>query len=288
MVDSACTPDSPAGALPSALQEPASGTPASSEGATPQARIYRLLCATAAFLSLVLVIPSNAFQNLSPWINLPVGLFGTATLALYAGARRSLYFPNALTLALVAVLNATWFVNGGAHGSVSLYFPAAFLLVVMFYHGALRWIVTALLTLDLLGLFWIDQQFPQWITPFATERDLFWDLATGAPIATSACVLIGSVMLDAYHREHARLLEANDRLTGSLAEIRTLRGLLPICSWCRKVRDDDGLWQQVDKYLAERTDAEFTHGICPECEHTHFPEPTTSKRPTDHSGRSER
>ena len=48
-------------------------------------------------------------------------------------------------------------------------------------------------------------------------------------------------------------------------EVRTLSGLLPICAWCKKLRDDEGYWKSVEQYIGERTKAEFTHGICPEC-----------------------
>jgi PAS domain S-box-containing protein len=54
-------------------------------------------------------------------------------------------------------------------------------------------------------------------------------------------------------------------LRGALAKIKTLTGLLPICSWCKKVRNDSGYWEQVDKYLTEHTDVTFTHGMCDEC-----------------------
>lgn len=49
------------------------------------------------------------------------------------------------------------------------------------------------------------------------------------------------------------------------SQINTLTGLLPVCSWCRKVRDDNGYWEQLEKYISSRTSASFTHGICPEC-----------------------
>lgn len=54
-------------------------------------------------------------------------------------------------------------------------------------------------------------------------------------------------------------------LEDALANIRTLKGLLPICAHCKKVRDDQGFWQQVEAYVAQRSDARFSHGICPEC-----------------------
>jgi len=54
-------------------------------------------------------------------------------------------------------------------------------------------------------------------------------------------------------------------LRDALANIKILRGLLPMCAWCKKIRDDQGYWKQVETYIAERSDAEFTHGICPDC-----------------------
>jgi len=51
----------------------------------------------------------------------------------------------------------------------------------------------------------------------------------------------------------------------AINEIKTLRGLIPLCSWCHQIRDDRGYWQSLEDYLRARTDAEFTHGICPKC-----------------------
>ena len=55
------------------------------------------------------------------------------------------------------------------------------------------------------------------------------------------------------------------QLKDALAKIKTLTGLLPVCAWCRKIRDDDGYWKKVEDYIKEHTDASFTHGICPKC-----------------------
>jgi CheY-like chemotaxis protein len=55
------------------------------------------------------------------------------------------------------------------------------------------------------------------------------------------------------------------QLGKSLKEIKTLRGLIPVCAWCRKIRDDRGYWKRVETYVEEHTEASFTHGICPEC-----------------------
>ena len=54
-------------------------------------------------------------------------------------------------------------------------------------------------------------------------------------------------------------------LQEALKEIKTLRGILPICSVCKKIRDDKGYWNQIESYIHEHSEAEFSHGICPEC-----------------------
>jgi two-component system cell cycle sensor histidine kinase/response regulator CckA len=55
------------------------------------------------------------------------------------------------------------------------------------------------------------------------------------------------------------------RLENSLKEIKALRELLPMCAWCKKIRDDKGYWKKVETYITELTGTEFTHGICPAC-----------------------
>jgi len=56
-----------------------------------------------------------------------------------------------------------------------------------------------------------------------------------------------------------------EKLQVALAEVRTLQGFLPICSYCKRIRDDENYWQAVDAYLAKHTNAQFSHGICPSC-----------------------
>ncbi len=59
-------------------------------------------------------------------------------------------------------------------------------------------------------------------------------------------------------------------LRKALSEVKTLSGLLPICAWCKKLRDDAGYWKSVEEYIGEHTGAELTHGICPDCQKKFF------------------
>jgi phosphoserine phosphatase RsbU/P len=62
-----------------------------------------------------------------------------------------------------------------------------------------------------------------------------------------------------------------NELQAALANVRTLSGLLPICAYCKRIRDDRDYWTQIEQYLAEYSDAQFSHGICPECLVEHMP-----------------
>jgi phosphoserine phosphatase RsbU/P len=62
-----------------------------------------------------------------------------------------------------------------------------------------------------------------------------------------------------------RLADKVTELEGALASVRTLRGLIPICSYCKAIRDDSDYWHRVEEYVTEHSDAEFSHGICPSC-----------------------
>jgi len=62
------------------------------------------------------------------------------------------------------------------------------------------------------------------------------------------------------------------QLEKALSEVRTLKGIVPICSFCKKVRNDKGYWDQVEVYVRNHTEADFSHSICPDCLAQHYPD----------------
>jgi DNA-binding response OmpR family regulator len=66
-------------------------------------------------------------------------------------------------------------------------------------------------------------------------------------------------------RTHIMLRKRERQLEQALAEIKTLSGILPICAYCKQIRNDQGYWQQVEEYLSQHSKAMFSHGICPSC-----------------------
>jgi PleD family two-component response regulator len=80
-------------------------------------------------------------------------------------------------------------------------------------------------------------------------------------------------------RNHLELKKQRDtleqrtrELEKALAEIKVLKGVIPICAQCKKIRDDQGCWNQLEAYISEHSDAEFSHGICPSCVKELYPE----------------
>lgn len=91
-----------------------------------------------------------------------------------------------------------------------------------------------------------------------------------------------------HRRSHQRYIAERERLITdlqkALAEIKTLHGILPICSYCKKIRDDKGAWKQLEAYISEHTDALFSHGICSECFEKTYPEIARKKRDSGTQG----
>jgi PAS domain S-box-containing protein len=99
---------------------------------------------------------------------------------------------------------------------------------------------------------------------------------TLSPIRNSAGQIVAASTIEREIGERKRAEAERERLVcelqAALREVKTLSGLLPICTHCKKIRDDSGDWNQLEKYVRERSNASFTHGICPECARRHFPE----------------
>lgn len=71
-------------------------------------------------------------------------------------------------------------------------------------------------------------------------------------------------------RNEQELKDLISKLQGAIDEIKTLRGIVPICSHCKKIRDDKGFWEQVEAYVGKHTGAKFSHGVCPDCLNEHY------------------
>jgi len=108
------------------------------------------------------------------------------------------------------------------------------------------------------------------LTSRSEKEDLAMGLTAGAndyiskpfhPIELESRVRVGQRMLNLQRSLTSRIAE----LEGALAHVRRLQGLLPICSYCKKVRNEDNYWQRVESYITSHSDLKLSHSVCPSC-----------------------
>lgn len=99
-------------------------------------------------------------------------------------------------------------------------------------------------------------------------RDFELQVLDTGPTRARVCMLRDVTERRRWEREQERLIT---ELQGALGQVKTLSGLLPICAGCKKIRDGDGDWHQLEVYIRDRTDADFSHGLCPACVQALYP-----------------
>lgn len=114
----------------------------------------------------------------------------------------------------------------------------------------------------------------RWALPLAVGMPIVlfvfrvhWDGDVVAP----AAIVNGAIRI-AVLVTFALLVESAARVRALLQEVRILRGILPICSFCNRIRTSDEQWVRIDTYITQHSEAQFSHGLCPECLREHYPE----------------
>ncbi len=95
----------------------------------------------------------------------------------------------------------------------------------------------------------------------------FWPV----PWTVTTAILNGLIQM-ATLAAFAFLVDQAAQKKALYAEVQMLRGILPICSFCKKIRDEDGRWEPLERYISSRSDAQFSHGLCPDCAQEHYGE----------------
>ncbi len=212
------------------------------------------------------------------WMIPVVGYFGSIDL------RAGRYLEAGLIFGLLALLlgiSAQLWIGRrtGPRDRAAYQLAAAASLVVLAYElwvGAYGgYAVLWMYSYPALSVFVLGRRGVEWSAgAFATAAFLLLaPIGFSYPVAMSGRFLttLGLVTLLTYslesarERSHGQLAKESAALREALDQVQTLRGLLPICPSCKKVRDDRGFWQQIETYMARTSGAQFTHGLCPTC-----------------------
>jgi hypothetical protein len=155
--------------------------------------------------------------------------------------------------------------DGGAGGSMILWMPT-FPLTAFFLLGSAEGLVwTGALFSGAAGLLWIA---PRWLPVHPYESQFSLRFAASFLVVSLFAYWFEQLRQHYKERmeaEQRRLLDERAALQEALSKVRQLSGMLPICAACKKVRDDQGYWTQIEAYIRDHSDAEFSHSLCPDC-----------------------
>jgi MASE6 protein len=228
-------------------------------------RLYFALCAlvggvTMAFFGAVDIVSGRAAQGVLIVAAASMLMASIVVLRFFNDGRPVYRFCTALLLVLFSYHLAF----GRGEGPFYLYFyvfPIAFFFMLDRREGLL-WVVGSIIlaTLILLsqGLFGTNTYGPDIIVPFLVNYCMVCVFSFGLESSRAR-----------FYRELLQEKEAMEQASG---EIRVLSGLPPICSSCKKVRDDNGYWNQIELYIRDHSEADFSHGLCPGCVKELYPD----------------
>jgi len=196
---------------------------------------------------------------------------------------------------LYIAISSGWFFNNGIHGGIPFFFFVLCCYSGIFFKkpflNAIPLIIVTVLFLSI-----IEFLNPDIVILYKSRIHNFLDL--GASIII--CLVISGVSIHIIYKKYDIERELNKKMLNqaisdkeliesSIKEIQILRGLLPICSYCKKIRDDGGEWMQLEKFIQENSEAKFSHSMCPECARSVYPdflEKINSLKKTSHARRN--
>ena len=174
--------------------------------------------------------------------------------------------PRAYLLAALGVGIAwtlRWWVDPlwGERQPYGIFFLAE--LALVYFVGARPFVLAVLASVLLGDWFFVAPRHSLWIADRVNQVN------TGCFVLLSVALLFLARRVRRAKEEREGLLR---ELQEALANVKALSGLLPICAQCKNIRDDKGYWNQIEIYIRERSEAQFTHGICPECARKLYPQ----------------
>ena len=201
--------------------------------------------------------PLDGLLNLA----VAVSLIVISLLIMKTGSRFGLYRFGMASLLLLLVYNVGFAPFGESEALWLIVIP-----MVIFYLFGTRE-----------GLIWMGVTIvPSAILIFFPDTFNAYSYKDSFRIALFIAILLSLILsyfLESL-RAHfsSRLEKQNMELQDALSNVKRLSGLLPICSYCKKIRDDEGYWNQIESYIHDHSEATFSHGICKECAKQHYPD----------------
>jgi len=222
------------------------------------------------FIMAIITIPSvlsfgifhffqGAIQNSLPDLFIGLSLIITVMFLKNSVDGKLAYRIFAASITSLFIYNITLNLYGGGD-IVWFYIYPFFTFFILGVFEGLFWVVFTMAAAFIIIL------FPELTHSFKYPIEIKIRLLISLTIISFVAWLLESLRINFY----TQLMKQRNELKKALDEIKTLRGMFPICSHCKKIRDDKGYWNQIDSYLRKHSEAEFTHSICPDCQTKYY------------------
>lgn len=238
--------------------------------------VMMLVSATGiSIVVLNIILGNNIFQIIISFICALVPIF-CFLYSIKTKKYAKLIVPTVVLFEISLVFG--WFVTDGINGSIPYYFFILIVYCVVFLNRPF-FIAIPLVSLSVVLLSAINFFYPELIIKYDNDEQKYIDVC----FSIFLCMIIVSsiifVIFRGYQREKknkdlmlSRAMRDREVIDKAMREIKALKGLLPMCSHCKKIRDDQGSWRQLEEYMLSHADIQFSHGLCSQCAKELYPD----------------
>jgi hypothetical protein len=189
------------------------------------------------------------------------------------------YLRAPLVMIFIGILCIAWITNQGSNGSTLAYFFILFVVMKIILSPPYDKYLLAVSFIAILGLLLLEHLRPELIIPYINASHMFLDKVMSLLICLVVITTLVHLILREYKNERERsewlyrqTLADRDELVKAFTEIRILQGILPICCFCKKIRDESDQWCTMENYISSHSEAQFSHSFCPDCGKMNYPE----------------
>jgi len=259
---------------------------------TLENRIFNAVVIMIAFGGICASLLNYYSEN--PVRELIISLIATVVpIGFYIASRRfhaDRYLNAPLVIIFLGILCIAWITNQGSYGSTLGYFFILFVVGKIILSPPYDKLLLGISFIAVIILLLLEHFRPELIMPYLSESHMFLDKVMSLMICLVVITILIHLILKEYQNERTRserlyqqTLKDKEALIQALTEIKILKGILPVCSFCKRIRDENNEWRTMENYISSHSEAQFSHGFCPDCGSKHYPEyfqKTTEKQIT--------
>lgn len=246
-----------------------------------ETRIFNIVGVAAVLLGFSTALLNYFLGNPIREVFISLGVMGLGGFFYTASTyfHKDQYLRIPLILIFLGVICVVWITNQGSQGSTPLFAFNLFILCAVILRAPYNGLFLLISLAVIVALLAFEQYNPSAILPYLSENHRSIDVSFSLVISLTTVTTVVYFVVQEYKKERVRnnvlyrqTLRDKAALEQAMAEIKVLEGILPVCSFCKKIRDEDNEWNVMESYISKRSGAEFSHGVCPDCGIKHYPE----------------